>query len=112
MGVTIYHNPRCSKSRKTLSLIEDQGISPTIIHYLETPPSADELGEILKKMGKKPKDILRLKEAKEEGVPLDANDTDLVRAIVAHPRVLERPIVVNGNKAMMGRPPEAVLDIL
>lgn len=112
MGITIYHNPRCSKSRKTLSLIEGKGICPTVIHYLETPPSAQVLTEILVKMGKNPRDILRAKEAREEGIDLVSGDTNLINAIVAHPRVLERPIVVNGNRAVMGRPPEAVLEIL
>lgn len=112
MGVTIYHNPKCSKSRQTLALLEEKGISPTIIHYLETPPSAQELGDILKKMGKTPADVVRKKEAKEEGVDISADAAQLTKAIVEHPRVLERPIVVNGAKAAMGRPPEAVLDIL
>ncbi|NQW00790.1 MAG: arsenate reductase (glutaredoxin) [Rhodospirillales bacterium] len=112
MGVTIYHNPRCSKSRQTLSLLEDKGVSLTVINYLETPPSEKELTEILVKMGKRPQDILRRKEAREEGIDLTADDAGLIKALVSHPRALERPIVVNGDKAAMGRPPESVLDIL
>lgn len=112
MGITIYHNPACSKSRQTLSLLEKQGISPTIIEYLKAPPSVDELTAILDKLGKQPHDIIRKKEAKEEGLDLEASREELIEAIVTHPRALERPIVVNGDKAAMGRPPEAVLAIL
>ena len=112
MTVTIYHNPRCSKSRQTLQLLQDNNVEPTIIEYLETPPSADELTEILAKMGVGPRDILRKKEAKEEGIDADLDGDALISAIVAHPRALERPIVVKGDKAAMGRPPESVLEIL
>ena len=112
MKIKIYHNPRCSKSVKTLTLLEEKGISPTIIEYLTTPLSIQELTEILVKMGKRPLNILRLKEAREGGVDLSSDDKQLIKAIIAHPRTLERPIVVNGNKAVIGRPPEAVLDIL
>ncbi|MCB2102422.1 MAG: arsenate reductase (glutaredoxin) [Rhodobacterales bacterium] len=112
MPVTIYHNPRCSKSRTTLQLIQDQGVEPAIVEYLETPPSAAELKAILAKLGKGPRDILRRKEAKEEGLAPDLDGDALIAAMVAHPRVIERPIVVNGDKAAMGRPPESVLEIL
>ncbi len=112
MSITMYHNPRCSKSRQTLALLEEKGITPTIIEYLQTPPSAAELTRILEKMGKRPQDIVRRKEAKEEGIDLGASDPQLIKALVTHPRALERPIVVNGDKASLGRPPEAVLDIL
>ena len=112
MSITIYHNPRCSKSRQTLALLEEKGITPVVIEYLETPPSAQELTSILTKMGKGPKDILRLKEAREEGIDLSSDGDQLIKAIIAHPRVLERPIVVNGDKAAIGRPPEAILNIL
>jgi len=112
MSVTIYHNPRCSKSRQTLQLLQDSGIEPTIVEYLENPPSAAELTEILTKMSKEPRDILRKKEAQEEGIDTSLDGDALVEAIAAHPRALERPIVVNGDKAAMGRPPESVLDIL
>ncbi|MBL4614025.1 MAG: arsenate reductase (glutaredoxin) [Magnetovibrio sp.] len=113
MSVTIYHNPRCSKSRTTLELIRDKGIDPHIVEYLVTPPSVAELKDILVKLGKSASDIVRKKEAKEEGIDLDALDEDsLIEALVAHPRAIERPIVINGAKAAMGRPPESVLDIL
>ena len=112
MSVTIYHNPRCSKSRQTLQLLQDNGIEPTIVEYLETPPSSAELTEILAKMDKEPRDILRKKEAQEEGIDTSLDGEALIEALAAHPRALERPIVVNGDKAAMGRPPESVLDIL
>ena len=112
MSITIYHNPRCSKSRQTLALLEEKGITPTVIEYLQTPPSAQELDEILTKMGKSPQDILRHKEAQEEGININAERDQLIQALVDHPRALERPIVVNGDKAAMGRPPESVLAIL
>ncbi len=113
MTVTIYHNPRCSKSRQALALIEGRGITPRIVEYLKTPPTVQELTAILKKMGCKPADILRAKDAKEAGIdPTGMNDAALIAKIVANPIVIERPIVVSGNKAALGRPPEAVLDIL
>lgn len=113
MTVTIYHNPRCSKSRKTLALLQENGIVPTIVEYLKETPSVDELKEILEKMGKSPRDIMRKKESKEVGLS-DPSLTDeaLLEGMVAHPTTIERPIVVKGNKAAMGRPPEDVLKIL
>jgi len=112
MSVTIYHNPRCSKSRTTLGLIQDRGIEPVIVEYLTDPPCAAELKKILGLLGKKPAEILRRKEAKEEGVDPALDDDALIAAMVAHPRMIERPIVLAGGKAAMGRPPESVLDIL
>ncbi len=113
MTVTIYHNPRCSKSRQALALLEARGIKPQVIEYLKTPPTVSELAAILKKMGRKPADILRAKEAEEAGInPASMNDEALMKKIVEHPIVIERPIVVSGNKAAVGRPPEAVLAIL
>lgn len=111
--VTIYHNPRCSKSRETLKLIEDKGIAPRVVEYLKTPPSAAELAAILAALGKKPADIVRKKEAAEAGIdPAALDDAALIAAMVAHPAIIERPIVVNGAKAALGRPPESVLAIL
>jgi arsenate reductase len=113
MTVTIYHNPRCSKSRQALALLEERGIKPQIIEYLKNPPTADELAAILKKMGRKPADILRAKDAQEAGInPAGMSDEALIKTLVAHPITIERPIVVSGNKAALGRPPEAVLSIL
>jgi arsenate reductase len=114
MAVTIYHNPRCSKSRETLALLHDKGVSVTVVEYLDTPPSADELRGILRKLGMaSPRALLRAKEAKEAGLDDPALDDDAVIAgMVANPRVIERPIVVKGELARLGRPPEQVLEIL
>lgn len=111
--VTIYHNPRCSKSRETLKLLEDRGVTPQVVDYLKTPPSTAELAAILTKLGKGPKDIVRRKEAAEAGIDVATlSDQALIAALAAHPSVIERPIVVNGDKAALGRPPESVLTIL
>ena len=114
MSVVIYHNPRCSKSRQTLALLEERGIEPQIVRYLDTPPSADELRAIVKKLGAAPRDIMRVKEAPYKDLNLKEVDDDdaLIGAMAEHPILIERPIVVNGGKAALGRPPEAVLDIL
>jgi len=113
MTVTIYHNPRCSKSRETLQLIEDKGVAPQVVEYLKTPPNADELTRILALLGKSAREILRKKEAAEAGIDADAlSDAELIAAMVANPAVIERPIVVNGDRAALGRPPESVLAIL
>ena len=113
MSVTIYHNPRCSKSRTTLELIREQGVEPHIVEYLETPPSAAELKDILAKLGMQAADIVRKKEAREEGIDVATLNNDaLIEALAAHPRALERPIVVKGGKAVMGRPPENVINLL
>ncbi|MGE5505836.1 MAG: arsenate reductase (glutaredoxin) [Actinomycetota bacterium] len=110
---TIYHNPRCSKSRETLALVEARGLKPTVVEYLKTPPDAAELARILALLGKRPHDILRRKEAAEAGIDADKlDDAALIRAMVDNPAVIERPIVVKGGKAALGRPPESVLDIL
>lgn len=92
--------------------MQEKGVEPEIVEYLKTPPSAAELKRILGMMGVGPRDVLRRKEAKEEGIDPDLDGDALIAAIVAHPRALERPIVVSGGKAAMGRPPESVLDIL
>lgn len=113
MSVTIYHNPRCSKSRQTLALIEEKGVTPDIVEYLDNPPSQSKLKDIISALGVSPKDIVRKKEAEEEGVDINAlSDAAMIKAMVEHPRIIERPIVVSGKKAAMGRPPENVLAIL
>ena len=110
---TIYHNPKCSKSRQTLALLGGRGIEPEIIEYLKTPPTAAELKNILAMLGKAPRDLLRTKNAKEAGLDDPALDDEaLIKAMVANPIVIERPIVVNNGKAALGRPPESVVDIL
>ncbi len=113
--VTIYHNPRCSKSRQTLALIEEQGITPTIVQYLDTPPTVDVLAELLDKLGMSPRDIIRKGEDayKENNVSnTDLSDEELIALMVEYPKLIERPIVVKGNKAILGRPPENVLSLL
>ena len=113
MTTTIYHNPGCGKSRQTLGLLRERGIEPEIVESLVTPPSAEELKNILGLSGKSPRDIMRKKEAKEAGLDDPAlYDEALIAARVANPIVIERPIVLNGAKAAIGRPPESVLDIL
>ena len=115
MTVTIYHNPRCSKSRATLALLEARGLKPTIVDYLKTPPSAAELKAILRKLELKPRDILRTGETlyAELGLKTRKLDDDaLVELMIKNPMLIQRPIVVAGNKAAIGRPPENVLAIL
>ena len=111
MSVTIYHNPRCSKSLQTLALLRDNGVEPSIVEYLDNMPSSGQLKGILAKLGLGSRDILRTMEAKEEGLDPGLEGDALIDAIVANPRVLQRPIVVSSDKACIGRPPERVLDI-
>jgi arsenate reductase len=115
MTVTIYHNPKCSKSRQTLSLLNDQGIEPTIVEYLKTPPSKAELTKILAKLQLKPRDLIRKKEDAYAICQLDDmsfSDEEIIDFMVKHPILIERPIVLANGKAALGRPPENVLDIL
>jgi len=115
MTVTIYHNPRCSKSRQTLELLRAKGIEPEIVEYLSTPPSQSKLKQILKLLGMTPRELMRTKEAeyKANGLDDDSLKTDqLVAAMLAHPKLIERPIVLANGKAALGRPPEQVLEIL
>ena len=112
MSVTIYHNPRCGKSRDTLALLTGRGLSPVVIEYLKTPPSVAELTGILGLLGIPAKQLLRKKEAAEVGVSVDLPEAELVTAMVANPIVIERPIVLANGKARLGRPPEQVLEIL
>lgn len=111
----ILHNPRCSKSRQTLALLEERGLEPEIIEYLKTPPSSEELKRILQSLTMSPRELLRTKEAEYKDNGLDnpeLGDQDIIDAMIAHPKLIERPIVLNGSKAAIGRPPENVLDIL
>ena len=113
--VTIYHTPRCSKSRQTLALLEARGIAPRVILYLDSPPDTNTLKALLKKLGIGARDLLRKGEAEYKANDLGNPELDeaaLIAAMVKHPKLIERPIVVNGNKAALGRPPEAVLEIL
>ena len=111
----IYHNPRCSKSRQTLTLLEEQGITPDIILYLETPPTNEELAGLLKKLGISARELLRKGEDEYKALGLDdesLDEADLVAAMVKHPKLIERPIVVKGRQAVLGRPPENVLKLV
>lgn len=105
----IYHNPRCSKSRETLALIESEGVKADVIEYLKTPPTLAELKDILKKLKMRPKDILRIKDEGFEDLDLDLDDDQAVlKALHEHPRFMERPIVVTASSAVIGRPPANV----
>lgn len=113
--VRIYHNNRCSKSRTTLALLEERGCTCEVINYLETPPSMDELIELLDQLGMTPRELLRKGEPEYAELGLDdptLSDTALIASMTTHPRLIERPIVVAHGKAALGRPPEAVLGIL
>lgn len=115
MTVTIWHNPRCSKSRATLALLEERGVEPEIVHYLENPPVADEISRVLGLLGRRPRELMRKGEDayREQNLGDDSlDDTALIGAMAATPKLIERPVVINGNKAAVGRPPESVLDIL
>lgn len=113
--VTIYHNPRCSKSRETLALLEARGIEPRVVAYLETPPDAATLRGLLERLGMQPRELMRRKEACYRELNLDdpaLDDAALIRAMVENPILIERPIVVTGRGAALGRPPENVLAVL
>ncbi|MGQ7958889.1 arsenate reductase (glutaredoxin) [Pseudomonas sp. SP16.1] len=113
--LTLYHNPRCSKSRGALELLEARGLQPTVVRYLETPPSADQLKALLDKLGIAARDLLRSGEEEYKSLGLaDASlsEAQLIEAMVRHPKLIERPILVAGDKAVIGRPPEKVLELL
>ena len=115
MSVTIYHNPRCSKSRQTLQLLQDQGVEPEIIEYLKTPPSAGQLENILQMLDMEPRDLMRKNEAEYKQTGMDdksLNRQELIDGMVATPKLIERPVVLANGKAAIGRPPESVLKIL
>ena len=115
MSVTIYHNPRCSKSRQTLSLLQEKDINLTIIEYLKNPPDISQLKRILKTLGYKPRQLIRRSEQIFKDLDLqneNKTDDDLVNAMVKNPILIERPIVLSGEKAAIGRPPESILNIL
>ena len=115
MTIEIFHNPRCSKSRATLALLEERGLEPKIRLYLEAPPDAAELRSILGRLGITARELLRKGEAEYRELGLaDAtlSEESLIASLCANPRLIERPIVINGSQAAIGRPPESVLDIL
>jgi len=115
VDIIIYHNPACGTSRNTLAMIRNAGIEPHVVEYLKTPPSADELRDVLTKLGLTARDVMRKGEAiyKELGLgDADKSEDDLVNAIVTSPILLERPIVVSGGKAVIGRPTENILKLI
>ena len=114
-NITIWHNPRCSKSRQTLQLIRDRGLEPTIVEYLKTPPSRAELRGALRALGITPRELIRRKEALYAELSLDDDsltDADLVGAMLENPNLIERPVVLRGERAIVGRPPENVIALL
>ena len=114
MSITILHNPRCSKSRQTLALVEEQGAELTVREYLKEPLSADELSSLIAALGITPIELVRTKEEefKLAGLTKESSADALIDAMVEFPKLMERPVVINGDKARIGRPPEHVLEIL
>ena len=112
---TIYHNPRCSKSRQTLELLNERGLDADVVEYLKTPPDAAELERILDLLRLEPRELMRTNEAEYTELKLDdasLSREQLITAMAAHPKLIQRPIVLNDGKAALGRPPESVLEIL
>ena len=113
--VTIYHNPDCSKSRETLGLLRERGIEPTVVEYMKSPPDEETLERLLRLLELEPADLLRSKEEEYADLGLDGMLGDreaLIAAMAAHPVLIERPIVVAGDRARLGRPPQQVLEII
>ena len=112
--IKIYHNPRCSKSRQGLAVLQNANVDFEIIKYLDTPPSADELQEIVTKLGIKPIDLVRTKEAiwKEHYKGKELSDKEIIQAMATYPKLIERPIVINGAKAALGRPVENIEGVI
>ena len=113
--VTMYHNPRCSKCRQTLDLLHGRGIEPDIVEYLDTPPDAETLNRILDQLGMEPRELMRTNEAEYKENKLSdpaLTREQLIRAMVDHPKLIQRPIVLNEGKAALGRPPENIVEIL
>lgn len=110
----IYHNPRCSKSRNTLALLEENGVTPEIVLYLENQPSAAEITDLLAKLGIGAAALVRKgeQEYKDAGLSAESSEAELIAAMAEYPRLIERPIVVSGKRAVLGRPPENVLELL
>lgn len=113
--VVIWHNPRCSKSRETLKLLQENGVAPRIVEYLKETPKASEIKDVLSRLEMAPRDLMRKKEApyKELGLADETmSDAALIEAMHAHPILIERPVVLKGAAARLGRPPETVLELL
>jgi arsenate reductase (glutaredoxin) len=113
MSVTMYHNPRCNTSRRTLALLREKGVEPEVVEYLKTPYTAAQLKQLLGQLNITASKLLRKKEAAAAGIdPSKLSEDQLIAAMVKNPIIVERPIVVSGGKAALGRPPEAVLSVL
>ncbi len=115
MEVTIYHNPRCSKSRQTLALLRDNGVEPTVVEYIKAPLDESALRSLVAMLGGSVRDLIRTGEAEYRELGLkdpDLDDSALLGAVAAHPRLMQRPVVVAGGKTRIGRPPESVLEIV
>lgn len=110
--VTIYHNPRCTKSRQTLALLRERGVEPEIVEYLKTPPDEATLIRLIKQLGIEPRALIRKKEYAALNLPDTDDPQQLVARMAEHPEIIERPIVACGGKARLGRPPENVLEII
>lgn len=109
----IWHNPRCSKSRQTLALLQERGVEPQVRLYLDDPPDVATLRDVLGKLGLSARELVRAKEAREAGLNLKtATEEEVLQAMVDHPRLIERPVVIQGERAVLGRPPEQVLTLL
>ena len=110
---TIWHNPRCAKSRQTMGILEEKGIEAEVVKYLEEAPSVEEITEILKKLKISARELMRTKEDeyKSLGLKDETDEQKLIEAMAAHPKLIERPIVIKGDKAVLGRPPEKVLEL-
>lgn len=110
---TIWHNPRCSKSRQTLGILEEKGVETEVIKYLDAIPSVEEIKDVLKKLNISARELMRTKEDEYKTLALkDEMDEDkLIQAMAAHPKLIERPVVIKGDKAVLGRPPEKVLEL-
>lgn len=112
---TFYHNPRCSKSRQALALLEERGVEPNIVRYLDTPPTPSALRTLLKQLGLSARQLLRTGEDVYRSMDLkrpELSEDELIQAMSQHPKLIERPILVYGNRAVLGRPPEKVLDLI
>ena len=114
METIIWHNPRCSKSRAGLKYLEEKGIEHEVVRYLDTPPSAEELTEVLQKLGMSPRELMRTKETiyRELGLKEVTDDAALIAAMAEHPKLIERPVVIRGDKAVVARPAEKIDEVL
>jgi len=112
--VTIWHNPRCSKSRNSITLLEEKGVDAEVVKYLDTPPTKEELKTLLSQLGMSARELMRIKEDvyKELGLKEVEDEEKLIEAMVANPKLIERPVVIKGNKAVIGRPIESVVELL